>query len=96
MALTALLIVVISAVANRFGPVVAGVISALPTVASVLAVSTHRRQGPEASVDLLRGMLGGMTAFAMFLRGGGAPRGAGGRGDGRASAKSCVPSGGTG
>lgn len=66
MALTVFLIVGLSAVASRFGPVVAGVASALPTVASVLAVSTHWRQGPEASVELLRGMLGGMTAFAMF------------------------------
>jgi hypothetical protein len=36
------------------------------TVASVLAVSTHLRHGPEAVLALLRGMLGGMTAFVMF------------------------------
>jgi len=66
MALTALMIVGISAVASQFGPAVAGALAALPTVASVLAVSTHSRHGPEAVLDLLRGMLGGMTAFVMF------------------------------
>ena len=66
MALTALMIVGISAAAGQLGPAVAGALAALPTVASVLAVSTHSRHGPEAVLDLLRGMLGGMTAFVMF------------------------------
>ena len=66
MALTALMIVGISAAASQFGPAVAGALAALPTVASVLAVSTHSRHGPEAVLDLLRGMLGGMTAFVTF------------------------------
>jgi len=66
MALTALMIVGISAAAGQFGPAVAGALAALPTVASVLAVSTHSRHGSEAVLDLLRGMLGGMTAFVMF------------------------------
>jgi MFS family permease len=66
MALTALLIVGISAAAGQLGPAVAGALAALPTVASVLAVSTHSRHGSEAVLDLLRGMLGGMTAFVMF------------------------------
>jgi hypothetical protein len=66
MVLTALLIVVISAAGSRFGPAVAGVVAALPTVASVLAVSTHSRHGTEALLDLLRGMLRGMTAFVLF------------------------------
>jgi hypothetical protein len=66
MALTALLIVGISAAAGEFGPTVAGTLAALPTVASVLAVSTHSRHGPEAVLELLRGMLGGMLAFVAF------------------------------
>jgi uncharacterized membrane protein (GlpM family) len=66
MALTAAMIVGISAAAGRFGPVVAGASAALPTVASVVAVSTHKQHGADAVVELLRGMLGGMAAFVLF------------------------------
>jgi hypothetical protein len=60
------MIVGISVAAGRFGPAVAGALAALPTVASVLAVSTHRQHGADAVLDLLRGMLGGMAAFVLF------------------------------
>ena len=66
MALTAVMIVGISAAAGRFGPTVAGAVAALPAVASVLAVATHSQHGAEAVLDLLRGMLGGMDAFVLF------------------------------
>jgi hypothetical protein len=66
MVLTAAMIVGISAAAGRFGPAVAGALAALPTVASVLAVSTHQQHGSDAVLDLLRGMLGGMAAFVLF------------------------------
>jgi hypothetical protein len=66
MALTAALIVALTLAADRFGPVVAGMLSALPVLASVLAVATHRSYGPHALVDLLRGMVAGLIAFAAF------------------------------
>ena len=66
MAMTAALIVLLTLAANRFGPVVAGILSALPVLASVLAVFTHRGHGPGALVDLLRGMVAGLIAFATF------------------------------
>jgi uncharacterized membrane protein (GlpM family) len=66
MGATALLIVLITLAGNRFGPTVAGVLAALPTLASVLAVFTHARHGPDAALRLLRGTLGGMVAFAAF------------------------------
>jgi hypothetical protein len=66
MACTALLIVLLTAAAGRFGPTVAGVLSALPTLASVLAVFTHRRHGGQAVLGFLRGMLAGMGAFVAF------------------------------
>lgn len=66
MVLTAALIVGISAAAARFGPAVAGALAALPTVASVLATSTHRRDGSDAALALLRGMLRGMAGFVLF------------------------------
>jgi hypothetical protein len=66
MALTAVLIVALTLAADRFGPVVAGALSALPVLASVLAVATHRSYGRHALVELLRGMLAGLIAFAAF------------------------------
>ena len=66
MGATVLLIVGLTAAGSRFGPTVAGVLAALPTLASVLAVFTHARHGADALLGLLRGMLGGMVAFAAF------------------------------
>ena len=66
MALTALLAVTLTAAASRFGPVVGGVLAALPVLASILAVFTHARYGAAAVVALLRGMLGGMAGFVTF------------------------------
>jgi hypothetical protein len=66
MALTALLIVGLTRAGERFGPVAAGVLAALPTLASVLAVFTHARFGRDALLSMLRGMLGGLAAFVIF------------------------------
>jgi hypothetical protein len=65
-ALTALLVVSLTAAADRLGPLVGGLLAALPVLASVLAVFTHAQYGPAALADLLRGMLGGMTGFVVF------------------------------
>jgi hypothetical protein len=66
MALTALLIVGLTVAAERLGPTVAGVLAALPALASVLAVFTHARHGHDALVAMLRGMLGGLATFVSF------------------------------
>jgi hypothetical protein len=66
MALTGVLIVVLTLAADRFGPLVAGALAALPVLASVLAVATHRTYGRSALIELLRGMVAGLTAFAAF------------------------------
>lgn len=66
MLVTALLIVSLTTAAGRLGALVSGVLAALPVLASVLAVATHRGQGPAAATELLRGMLGGMTGFVAF------------------------------
>ena len=66
MASTALLIILLTAAANRFGSTIAGALSALPAIASILAVFTHRRDGHPATVDFLRGTLEGTVAFAVF------------------------------
>jgi len=66
MAVTALLIVGLTVAGERFGPTAAGVLAALPTLASVLAVFTHARHGHDALVAMLRGMLGGLGSFVTF------------------------------
>jgi hypothetical protein len=42
------------------------VLTALPILASVLAVFTHRDHGPPAAIALLGGMLTGMPGFVGF------------------------------
>jgi hypothetical protein len=66
MALTALLVVALTAAAGRLGPVVGGVLAALPVLASVLAAFTHAQCGAGPLADLLRGMLAGMAGFVAF------------------------------
>jgi hypothetical protein len=66
MVLTALLVGLLATAAGLVGPLVAGMLAALPVLASVLAVFTHRRHGPGALVALLRGMLVGMAGFVGF------------------------------
>jgi len=60
------LVVALSAAAGALGPTAGGVLAALPVLASVLAVFTHRDHGPEAAAALLRGMLSGMGGFVAF------------------------------
>ena len=66
MALTAVLVVSLAAAASRLGPVVGGMLAALPVLASILAVFTHEQHGRSAVVFLLRGMLSGMAGFVIF------------------------------
>jgi hypothetical protein len=43
-------------------------LAALPVLACVLAVFTHREEGAPAVTALLRGMLAGMVAFVLFCQ----------------------------
>jgi hypothetical protein len=66
MGVTALLVASLAMAAVVLGPLVGGVLSGLPILASALAVFTHRREGGQAVVALLRGMLVGMAGFVGF------------------------------
>ena len=66
MVLTAVLVVSLAAAASRLGPVIGGMLAALPVLASILAVFTHEQHGAQAVVVLLRGMLSGMAGFVTF------------------------------
>jgi hypothetical protein len=63
---TALLVALLSAAAVLGGPVLGGLLAGLPVLASVLATFTHRREGPDAVIALLGGMLAGMAGFVGF------------------------------
>jgi hypothetical protein len=66
MALTTGLVGGLSIAGAQLGPTVGGMLAALPVLASVLAIRTHRRYGPPGVLHLLRGMLTGMPAFVGF------------------------------
>jgi hypothetical protein len=66
MLLCAALVVSLSLAADSLGSGAGGLLAALPVLASILAVFTHRDNGPAATVALLRGMLEGMAAFVAF------------------------------
>jgi hypothetical protein len=68
MASAALLVALLSAVAGALGAVAGGMLAALPVLACVLAVFTHRQQGGPQTVGLLRGMLAGMGSFVLFCQ----------------------------
>lgn len=67
MALAALLVLTLTGVAARLGPVLAGSLSPIPVFGAVLAVFAHRDQGPGAAIQLLRGMVLGSFGFAAFM-----------------------------
>lgn len=66
LALTALLVLGLSAAVGAFGATVGGLLAALPVLASLLAVFTHREAGAPAAIEILRGTIVGMTSFVSF------------------------------
>jgi F0F1-type ATP synthase assembly protein I len=64
----ALLVAVLSAAAGALGAVAGGMLAALPVLACVLAVFTHREHGGAQAIALLRGMLAGMASFVLFCQ----------------------------
>jgi Protein of unknown function (DUF3147) len=68
MASAALLVALLAAAAGALGAVAGGMLAALPVLACVLAVFTHREQGGPQTVGLLRGMLAGMGSFVLFCQ----------------------------
>jgi Protein of unknown function (DUF3147) len=63
-----LLVAVLSASAGVLGAVAGGMLAALPVLACVLAVFTHREAGTPAVIGLLRGLLAGMASFVVFCQ----------------------------
>jgi hypothetical protein len=67
MALAAMLVLVLTGLAEGLGPALAGSLSPIPVFGALLAVFTHRDQGAPAAVQLLRGMVLGSFGFATFM-----------------------------
>ena len=65
---TALLVTGLAWAVGHLGPLAGGVLAALPLLASLLAVFTHREAGPDAAVEVLRGTVFGMTGFVVFCQ----------------------------
>ena len=57
----------LTAVAGWLGPQLSGLLAPFPIIATVLAVFTHVQRGTGELVRLLRGMVSGFAAFALFF-----------------------------
>lgn len=65
-ACAATLVLTLTAIAGWLGPHLSGLLTPFPIVATVLATFTHAQRGPEELHRLLRGLLSGFGAFALF------------------------------
>jgi hypothetical protein len=61
------LVLTLTAVAGWLGPQLSGLLAPFPIIATVLATFTHAQRGTDELLRLLRGMLSGFGAFALFF-----------------------------
>ncbi|HEV8473082.1 MAG TPA: hypothetical protein VGR82_09925 [Methylomirabilota bacterium] len=67
MALATVFVLALTAVAAALGPRLTGLLAPFPLYAAILTVFAHAILGPVAAVDVLRGLLVGLFAFAAFF-----------------------------
>jgi hypothetical protein len=60
------LVLALTAVAGWLGPQLSGLLAPFPIIATVLATFTHAQRGTDELLRLLRGLLSGFGAFALF------------------------------
>jgi hypothetical protein len=60
------LVLALTAVAGRLGPQLSGLLAPFPVITSVLATFTHGQHGADELLRLLRGLIVGFGAFALF------------------------------
>lgn len=60
------LVLTLTAVAGWLGPQLSGLLAPFPIIATVLATFTHAQRGTDELLRLLRGLLSGLGAFALF------------------------------
>lgn len=60
-------VVVITSLASRVGPHLAGLLSPFPFFTAIMATFAQHQSGPAAALSVLRGLLLGLFAFASFM-----------------------------
>jgi hypothetical protein len=60
------LVLALTTASGRLGPQLSGLLAPFPVITTVLATFTHSQRGATETVRLLRGMLAGFSAFALF------------------------------
>lgn len=60
-------VLTVTGLAPRFGPLLSGLFATYPVFAAVLAAFSHHARGPAAGVQVLRGLLTGLFAFTGFF-----------------------------
>ncbi|MHB8242904.1 MAG: hypothetical protein ACYDHN_13060 [Solirubrobacteraceae bacterium] len=60
------LVLTLTAVAGWLGPQLSGLLAPFPIIATVLATFTHAQRGTDELLRLLRGLVSGFVAFALF------------------------------
>jgi hypothetical protein len=60
------LVLTLTAIAGWLGPQLSGLLAPFPIIATVLAAFTHAQRGSDETLRLLRGMVSGFGAFALF------------------------------
>jgi hypothetical protein len=65
-ACAAALVLTLTAIAGWLGPQVSGLLAPFPIIATVMATFTHAQRGTEQLLRMLRGLLSGFGAFALF------------------------------
>jgi hypothetical protein len=62
----AVLVWVLTSVAERLGPVVSGLLTPFPVATAIIAAFTHENEGPAAAIEFFRGFLLAENSFALF------------------------------
>ncbi len=60
------LVLALTTAAGWLGPQLSGLLAPFPVITTVLATFTHSQRGADEAIRLLRGMLTGFLAFALF------------------------------
>jgi hypothetical protein len=61
------LVLTLTAIAGWLGPQLSGLLAPFPIIATVLATFTHGQRGVDEMLRLIRGMISGFVAFALFF-----------------------------
>ncbi len=63
----AVLVLLVTALAQRLGPALSGLVTPFPVATSVLAVFSHRADGADFAIPLLRALTAGLFGFVAFF-----------------------------